>query len=106
MYFLRVGCGAAAPDGETGNMSDTRKAQVMLYTRRGCHLCDEAKQAMLAARCEGQYILQEIDIDLDPALVRRYGWDIPVVLIDGIETFKHRLTASEFEREIKRANAV
>lgn len=81
------------------------KAQVTLYTRPGCHLCDEAKQAMLAAGCRGKYTLQEINIDLDPELARRYGWDIPVVLINGIETFKHRLAASEFEREIERANA-
>jgi hypothetical protein len=80
-----------------------RKAQVTLYTRPGCHLCDEAKQAILAADCQGRYTLQEINIDLDADLTRRYGWDIPVVLINGVETFKHRLTASEFEREIKRA---
>ena len=82
---------------------DPRKAQVTLYTRPGCHLCDEAKQAILAADCRGSYTLQEVNIDLDPELSRRYGWDIPVVLINGIETFKHRLTASEFEREIRRA---
>lgn len=84
-------------------MNHARKAQVTLYTRPGCHLCDEAKQAMLAARCEEQYTLIEINIDLDPDLARRYGWDIPVILIDGVETFKHRLTPSEFKRELRRA---
>ena len=88
---------------ETKDRHDPRKAQVTLYTRPGCHLCDEAKQALLAARCEGQYTLNEINIDLDPELVRRYGWDIPVVLINGIETFKHRLTPPDFERELRRA---
>lgn len=88
---------------ETTDTDDPRKARVTLYTRPGCHLCDEAKQAMLAARCEGQYTLREINIDLDPDLTRRYGWDIPVVLINGVETFRHRLTASEFQREIMRA---
>lgn len=87
----------------THDTDDPRKAQVTLYTRPGCHLCDEAKQAIRAAACRGKYTLQEINIDLDPALARRYGWDIPVVLIDGVETFKHRLSASEFEREIARA---
>jgi glutaredoxin len=86
-------------------MHDAPKAQVTLYTRPACHLCDEAKRAIAASRCRGQYALEEIDIDLDPALVRRYGWDIPVVLINGVETFRHRLTPSEFEREIKRALA-
>jgi glutaredoxin len=85
-------------------MNDARKAQVILYTRPGCHLCEEAKRAMLAAGCEGQYTLREIDIDSDPALARRYGWDIPVVLIEGVETFRHRLTASDFERELRRAS--
>jgi glutaredoxin len=84
-------------------MSNARKAQVTLYTRRGCHLCEAAKQAMLAAGCERQYTLREIDIDLDPELTRRYGWDIPVVLINGVETFRHRLTPSEFKRELNRA---
>lgn len=90
---------------ETTDNDDPRKAQVTLYTRPGCHLCDEAKQAMLSARCEGQYTLREIDIDLDPGLTRRYGRDIPVVLINGVETFKHRLTASEFKREIMRTTS-
>jgi glutaredoxin len=84
-------------------MNDARQAEVTLYTRRGCHLCEEAKQAMLAAGCERQYTLREIDIDLDPELARRYGWDIPVVLIDGVETFRHHLTASDFKRELRRA---
>lgn len=87
---------------ETNDTGDPRKARVTLYTRPGCHLCDEAKQAMLAARCEGQYTLREINIDLDPELVRRYGWDIPVVAINGVDTFKHRLTSPEFAREIRR----
>jgi glutaredoxin len=87
----------------TGETREERKAQVTLYTRPNCHLCDEAKQAILDADCRDQFTLREINIDLDPVLVRRYGWDIPVVLIDGIETFKHRLTSSDFKREIKRA---
>lgn len=84
-------------------MDDASKAQVTLYTRPGCHLCDETKQIILAADCGDLYAFQEINIDLDPLLVRRYGWDIPVILINGIETFKHRLTPSEFKSEIKRA---
>jgi glutaredoxin len=87
-------------------MHDAGKTQVTLYTRPGCHLCDEAKQAILAAGCRDQYTLREINIDLDPDLTRRYGWDIPVVLINGIETFKHRLTSSDFRRELKRAGDV
>ena len=88
---------------ETEDTGDARKVQVVLYTRPGCHLCEEAKQAMREARCDPLYTLREINIDLDAELKRRYGWDIPVVLIDGVETFRHRLEASDFEREIRRA---
>jgi glutaredoxin len=88
---------------ETTESGDPPKARVTLYTRPGCHLCDEAKQAMRAALCEEQYTLREINIDLDPDIARRYGWDIPVILINGVETFRHRLTASEFKRELRRA---
>jgi glutaredoxin len=88
---------------ETTDTDNPRTARLTLYTRPGCHLCDEARQAMLAALCEEQYTLREINIDLDPNLARRYGWDIPVVLINGVETFRHRLTASEFRRELRRA---
>jgi glutaredoxin len=90
---------------ETDDRDDPRRARVTLYTRPGCHLCEEAKRAMLAARCAGEYTLEEINIDLDPDLARRYGWDIPVVIIDGVETFKHRLTPSEFARELRRARS-
>ncbi|MBA3248514.1 MAG: glutaredoxin family protein, partial [Pyrinomonadaceae bacterium] len=58
------------------------QAQVIIYTRPGCHLCEEAKQAIAAARCADQFTLTEIDIDTDTKLVRRYGWEIPVVSIN------------------------
>jgi glutaredoxin len=99
-------CAAHSPNKlemkEISESNAANRTQVTLYTRPGCHLCEEAKQAILASDCQGQYTLQEINIDLDPALMRRYGWEIPVVLINGIETFKYRLTSSEFKQEIRR----
>lgn len=81
----------------------TPRAAVKLYTRRGCHLCDEAKREMSAAGCADAYDLEEIDVDTDPELKRRYGWDIPVVTINGTLAFKHRLTRDDFRDEIRRA---
>ena len=78
------------------------KANVTLYTRPGCHLCEEAKAEMFAAGCEGQYVLQEVNIDTDPALKERYGSEIPVILINGIKAFKYRLTAKEFREKLNR----
>jgi glutaredoxin len=78
------------------------KHQVTLYTRPGCHLCVEAKREILAAGATNDYHLVEVNIDADPTLAARYGWDIPVVAINGVVCFKHRLTAADFRRELKR----
>jgi glutaredoxin len=78
------------------------KAHVRLYTRPGCHLCEEAKREMLAAHCADQYTLEEINIDQDTELAERYGQEIPVITINGIKAFKYRLTADDFKRRIQR----
>jgi glutaredoxin len=76
------------------------KAQVLLYTKPGCHLCEEAKGEMLSAGCADLYDLTEINIETDPALKTRYRFDIPVITINGQERFRHRLTAAEFKRAV------
>ncbi len=81
----------------------TPRASVKLYTRPGCHLCDEARREMAAAGCRDLYELEEIDVDTDPELRRRYGWDVPVVTVNGAHAFKHRLTRDAFRDEIRRA---
>ena len=78
------------------------KAHVILYTRPGCHLCEEVKAELLAAGCSGEYTLEEINIETDAMLREQYGWEIPVVVINGIKAFKYRLTASEFKRKLRR----
>jgi glutaredoxin len=78
------------------------RAQVILYTRPGCHLCEEAKGEILAANCSDEYWLEEVNIETDPALVELYGWEIPVLVINGIKAFKYRLTAAEFKRKLRR----
>ncbi len=76
------------------------KIRVTLYTRPGCHLCDEAKREILRAGCQNDYALEEVNIETDPALTARYGLDIPVIKIADTVAFKHRLTAEEFRKEL------
>jgi len=73
------------------------KSSIILYTKEGCHLCEEMKQEMLKARCSDLYTLVEVDIENDPGLLSRYRFEIPVLLIDGVEAFKYRLRAQEFK---------
>jgi glutaredoxin len=56
---------------------------VILYSRPDCHLCDEARAAILELRRELRFELQEIDIDGDDELLSRYLERIPVVAVDG-----------------------
>ena len=76
------------------------KAHVVIYSRPGCHLCDEAKQAIEAAGCLDEYTLDEINIESDPDLLRRYQYDIPVITINGAEAFRHRLTSAAFRERL------
>ena len=83
-------------------MTQKIKAIVTIYTRPGCHLCEVAKAAIHASGCDGQFSLEEVNIDEDPALRERYGYDIPVIFINGVKAFKHRVDAVEFKRKLGR----
>ncbi len=72
--------------------------QVILYTRQGCHLCDEMKASLARLGLRAAFQLEEIDIDSDPKLVRQFNDDVPVVFIQGRKAFKYRLKEEEFLR--------
>lgn len=73
------------------------RVQVVMYTRPGCHLCDEMKKAIRTSDCAGLYSLEEVDIESDADLLARYQFEIPVLCIDGVEAFRHRVRADEFK---------
>ena len=79
-----------------------KRASVILYTRPGCHLCEEAKTSIHAAGCDDELTLEEINVDLDPELRGRYDDQIPVVLINGTKAFKYRVDPREFKRKLRR----
>lgn len=69
---------------------------VILYTRRDCHLCDVAKEVLRAEGIKPKLI----DIDSDPELQRLYTNDVPVIFINGREAFRHRVNISILRRMI------
>ena len=77
------------------------KPHVIIYSRPGCHLCDEAKAAITSAGCSDRFTLEEINIESDKELLTKYQYDIPVIAIDGAETFIHRVDPKEFIRVIR-----
>jgi glutaredoxin len=74
-----------------------------LYSRPGCHLCEEMKTVVQrATRAAAKPItIEEIDISTDPALEERYGLEIPVLLIDGRKAAKYRVTEEALTRLLR-----
>jgi hypothetical protein len=76
--------------------------QVILYTRAGCCLCDTARDALagVLARHPSAFRLEERDIESDDALYRAYLERIPVVTIDGRESFELFVDEAELQRRL------
>lgn len=74
--------------------------RIEVFGRPGCHLCDQAKEALLEAREVHGFELREVNIETDPHLEANYGTRIPVVTINGEETFLYRVDPVELERRL------
>jgi glutaredoxin len=68
--------------------------KVELYGRAYCHLCEEMAVALRSLGVE----FTEIDVDADPGLDERYGENVPVLLKDGVEVCRHRLTPEAIKK--------
>ena len=73
-----------------------------IYSRPGCHLCEEMKAvvARVMGGLSDPIQVDEIDISTDPALESQYGLEIPVLLIDGKKVAKYRVSDAELRRAI------
>jgi len=76
--------------------------QIDIYSRPGCHLCDEAKDIIDRVRKRHAFAVRVINIEEDPALESAYGTEIPVVFINGSKAFKYHVDERELERKVKR----
>lgn len=96
----------------TGHPPDARPSQhrqplaspmpvVVLYTRQGCHLCEDALEVL---RKQGLAVTL-VDIDRDPDLRARYDCCVPVVEIDGRERFRGRVNQVLLRRLLARAGS-
>jgi glutaredoxin len=56
---------------------------VTLYTRPGCHLCDDARAALRRLRAQHAFEIHEVNIETDDALHAAYLERIPVICLDG-----------------------
>jgi len=75
--------------------------RVVLYGKPGCHLCDEARAVVAAARARQPFELEEVDVSTDAELHRRYGERIPVLALDGDDLFEFHVEADELVRRLQ-----
>ena len=64
-------------------------AHVTVYTKPGCHLCEEAVRVLTPLQAELRFLLEEVNIGHNPALFAEYGEQIPVVLLNGKFLFEY-----------------
>ena len=76
------------------------KPRVTLYTRAGCCLCDDAKCVLAEARLRSDFDYEELDIDGDPELLRRYNDEVPVIAINHVKAFKYKVNRDEFLKKL------
>ena len=77
--------------------------RVVLYSRVGCHLCELARDVLLAERVTTSFDLVEVDIAGNADLEREYGIRIPVVEIDGEERFEYEVDVVELASIVRGA---
>ena len=74
---------------------------IEVYSRPGCHLCDQVRAVIEELRGAYAITLRSINVENDAEIEKKYGMDIPVVFVNGVEAFRHRVDRSELERKLK-----
>ncbi|HYI17315.1 MAG TPA: glutaredoxin family protein [Solirubrobacteraceae bacterium] len=75
---------------------------ITLYTRPGCHLCDDARAALERVQRQHPFTLTEIDIESDDALHRALLERIPVVELDGEHLFDYFVDEAALAARLRR----
>jgi glutaredoxin len=88
---------------EDGRLALAKPLDVTLYTRPGCHLCEEAKEQIAPLLRRAGATLREVNIDADPTLRQRYDWDVPVIFLGARKVAKHRVDLEQFRRQLEEA---
>jgi glutaredoxin len=86
----------------TGRRRPVGPAEVVLYGRKGCHLCDDARAVLETAGRRHPLTVRHVDVDTDPELAARFGSEVPVVEIDGKVRFRGRVNRVLLERLLQR----
>jgi hypothetical protein len=70
---------------------------VTLYGRAGCHLCDEALLLLRSLAPPMGFRVEQVDVESDSALLERYVFDIPVIVVGESEVARAPISARALE---------
>jgi glutaredoxin len=87
---------------DEGRLAVVDPREITIYTREGCTLCEEARQAILPLVREFGAKLSEVDIDDDPALHDRYTNDVPVIFLGSQFVGQHRVDVARLSEKLSR----
>jgi glutaredoxin len=90
---------------EDGRLQLAAPRDATIYSRPGCHLCEEAKAQIAPLLKAVGARLTEINIDEDPELRARYDYDVPVIFLGTRKVAKHRIDIAQFRRQLRDASA-
>jgi glutaredoxin len=90
---------------EEGRLQLAAPRDVTIYSRPGCHLCEEAKAQIAPLLKEFNARLTEININEDPDLRARYDYEVPVIFLGARKAAKHRVDPAQFRRQLRDAGA-
>jgi glutaredoxin len=64
---------------------------VTLYSKPGCHLCEQVRELLADLAVERSFTIEEINIERDAHLFAAYRYAIPVLFLDGTEIARGRI---------------
>jgi glutaredoxin len=88
---------------EDGLLAAAGPRDITLYSRPGCHLCEEMKKQIAPLISEFRARLREVNIDSDPTLRERYNEEVPVLFLGSRRVAKYAADVAQLRRQLERA---
>jgi glutaredoxin len=74
--------------------------RITIYTRKECHLCDDAKAILQRFSAQYPLEIEEIDIDNDVEALQKYSDEVPVVFLEDQKLFKYKIDEIRLRRAL------
>lgn len=76
--------------------------QITIYSRAGCHLCDDAQKILESMQEELNFEIEVIDIDESAELIKLYSDQVPVIYIDGLHHDFYKVDPDRFRSSLEK----